>query len=69
LRYPSAQSRALGDEAEAEMAREFTTGKAQAVTPEDFNERVRRLLANKPEPLRPEPKTRNFKTGRPPQKG
>ncbi|MBE7246061.1 MAG: hypothetical protein INR63_14020 [Actinomycetospora chiangmaiensis] len=51
------------------MAREFTTGKAQAVTPEDFNERVKRLLANKPEPLKPEPKTRNFKTAKPPQKG
>ncbi|SDN02905.1 MULTISPECIES: hypothetical protein [Methylobacterium] len=50
------------------MAREFTTGKAQAVTPEDFNERVKRLLASKPEPLPPEPKTRNFKTSRPPQK-
>ncbi|GJE50706.1 hypothetical protein GOFOIKOB_3758 [Methylobacterium tardum] len=49
------------------MAREFTTGKAQAVTPEDFNERVKRLLANKPEPLPPEPKIRN-RTGRPPQK-
>ncbi|MBP1181270.1 hypothetical protein [Methylobacterium sp. PvR107] len=50
------------------MAREFTTGKAQAVTPEDFNERVKRLLANKPELLRPEPKTRNFKTNRQPPK-
>ncbi len=49
------------------MAREFTTGKAQAVTPEDFNERVKRLLANKPESVAPEPKGRN-KTGRPPQK-
>ena len=38
------------------MAREFTTGKAQAVTPEDFNERVKRLLAGKPEPLPPEPR-------------
>lgn len=53
---------------EAKMAREFTTGKAQAVTPEDFNERVKRLLANKPELLKPEPKTRNFKTSRPLQK-
>lgn len=50
------------------MAREFTTGKAQAVTPEDFNERVKRLLANKPEPFKPEPKIRNFRTGRAPQK-
>jgi hypothetical protein len=62
------QSRALGDEAEATMAREFTTGKAQAVTPEDFNERVKRLLANKPEFLKPEPKARTPKTSRPPQK-
>lgn len=50
------------------MAREFRTGKAQAVTPEDFNERVKRLLANKPEPFKPEPKIRNFRTGRAPQK-
>ncbi|MGT2489307.1 hypothetical protein ACU4GA_32145 [Methylobacterium oryzae CBMB20] len=49
------------------MAREFRTGKAQAVTPEDFNERVKRLLANKPEPFKPEPKIRNFRTGRAPQ--
>ncbi|WP_191991860.1 hypothetical protein [Methylobacterium mesophilicum] len=50
------------------MAREFSTGKAQAVTPEEFNERVKRLLDNKPKPLKPEPKTRNFRTGRAPQK-
>lgn len=50
------------------MARGFTTGKAQAVTPEDFNARVKRLLANKPEPLKAEPKTRHVKTNRPPQK-
>jgi hypothetical protein len=50
------------------VAREFPTGRAQAVTPEAFNERVKNLLANKPE-LRPaEPKTKNFKTGKPPQK-
>ena len=29
------------------MARELTTGKAQSVMPEDFNERVKRLLADK----------------------
>jgi hypothetical protein len=48
------------------MAREFTTGKAQAVTPEEFNERVKRLLADKPEFRKPEPKTKNFKTSKPP---
>jgi hypothetical protein len=58
---PSAQSRALGPEAEAEMARELTTGRAQAVAPEDFNERVKRLLADKPGPRKAEPRSRNFK--------
>ncbi|MDP4006184.1 hypothetical protein [Methylobacterium sp. NEAU K] len=47
------------------MAREFTTGKAQAVTPEDFNERVKRLLANKPDPRKAEPRARNFKANKP----
>ena len=60
--HPSAQSRALGYEAEAEMAREFTTGKAQAVTPEDFNERVKRLLADKPDPRKAEPRGKNYKS-------
>jgi hypothetical protein len=55
----------MGHEAEAEMAREFTTGKAQAVTPEDFNERVKRLLADKPDPRKAEPKGKNFKSGNP----
>jgi hypothetical protein len=51
----------LGSEAEAEMARELTTGRAQAVTPEDFNERVKRLLADKPDPRKAEQRNRNFK--------
>ncbi len=50
------------------MARDLPTGKAQAVTPEDFNERVKNLLASKPEFRPAEPKTKNFKTGTPPQK-
>ena len=45
------------------MAREFTTGKAQAVTPEDFNERGKRLLAEKPDPRKAEPKGMTFKSG------
>lgn len=59
--HPSAQSRALGHDAEAEMARDFTTGRAQPVTREDFNERVKRLLAGKPDPHKAEPRTKNFK--------
>lgn len=47
------------------MAREFTTGKAQAVTPEDFNERVKRLLAGKPVPVKAEPKGKNFRNNKP----
>ena len=31
------------------MARELTTGKAQSVMPKDFNERVERLLADRPD--------------------
>lgn len=50
---------------EAMMARELTTGKAQAVTPEDFNERVKRLLADKPEPRKAEPARKNFKSSKP----
>jgi hypothetical protein len=42
------------------MAHELTTGRAQAVTPEDFNERVKRLLADNSDPRRAGPKTRNF---------
>ncbi|WP_191991862.1 hypothetical protein [Methylobacterium mesophilicum] len=43
------------------MARELTTGKAQSVTPQDFNERVKRLLANKPDPRKAQPQSKNFK--------
>ncbi len=32
------------------MARSLPTGKAQSVSPQDFNERVKRLLADKPDP-------------------
>lgn len=63
--FPSAQYRALGDEVEAEMARDLPTGKAQGVTREDFNERVKRLLANKPDPRKAEARTKNFKTNTP----
>ncbi|WP_173009189.1 hypothetical protein [Methylobacterium sp. P1-11] len=48
------------------MARELTTGKAQAVTPEDFNARVKRLLADKPDPRKAEPRTKGFKNSKPP---
>ena len=47
------------------MARELTTGKAQAVTPEDFNARVKRLLADKPDPRKAETTRKNFKTTKP----
>jgi hypothetical protein len=47
------------------MAREFTTGKAQAVTPEDFNERVKRLLADKPEIRKAEPRGKTYKSANP----
>ncbi|VUD69634.1 hypothetical protein MET9862_00189 [Methylobacterium symbioticum] len=33
------------------MARIPNTGRAASVSPEDFNERVKRLLADKPAPL------------------
>jgi hypothetical protein len=51
----------MGHVAEAEMARELTTGKAQHVTPEDFNERMKRLFADKPDPRKAEPRNKNFK--------
>ena len=63
---PGAQFCALGREPKVEMAREFTTGKAQAVTPEDFNERVKRLLAGKPDPRKAEPRAKGFKNSKPP---
>ena len=47
------------------MARELKTGKAQSVTPEDFNERVKRLLADKPEPRKAEPRSKNYKANTP----
>ncbi len=50
------------------MAREPTTGRAQVVTTKDFNERVKRLLADKPDPRKAEPKTRGFKNSKPPAK-
>lgn len=47
------------------MAREFPTGRAHAVTPEDFNQRVKRLLADKPDPRKAEPRGKNFKANTP----
>lgn len=47
------------------MARELTTGKAQAVTPEDFNERVKRLLADKPDPRKAEPRNKTLRASKP----
>lgn len=46
------------------MARELTTAEAQAVTLEDFNERVKRLLADKPDPRKAEPRSKNFKASK-----
>jgi len=51
------------------MARDFTTGKAQPVTREDFNERVKRLLADKPDPRKAELRGKNFKGNTPFKKG
>ena len=42
------------------MAHEIMTARAQAVTPEDFNKRVKRLLDDNSDPRRAGPKTRNF---------
>ncbi len=50
---------------EAKMARALPTGKAQSVSPEDFNERVRRLLADKPDPRKAEPRTKSFRANTP----
>ena len=47
------------------MARTLITGRAQTVTTEDFNERVKRLLADKPEPRKAEPRSKNFKANTP----
>lgn len=68
-RHPSAQSRAWATKAEAKMARELTSGKAQPVSREDFNERVKRLLADKPDPRKAEVRAKNFKGSTPFVKG
>jgi len=62
-REPSAQFCALGDDAGAMMARILITGRAQTVTTEDFNERVRLLLVDKLDPVKGRVYQRNFKTG------
>lgn len=67
--HPSAQSCALGNEAEAKMARDLPTGKARSVTTEDFNERVKRLLADKPDPRKAEPRNKNTSGNTPFRKG
>jgi hypothetical protein len=45
------------------MARTLITGRAQTVTTEDFNERVRLLLVDKVYPLKARTYQKNFKTG------
>ncbi|MCJ2024365.1 MULTISPECIES: hypothetical protein [unclassified Methylobacterium] len=50
------------------MARELTTGRAQGVSTQDFNERVKRLMADKPDPRKAEVKTKGFKNSKPPVK-
>jgi len=55
----------VGFEAEAEMARDPTTGQAQAVTLKAFNERVRRLLADRPDPRKAEPARKTVKASKP----
>lgn len=45
------------------MARTLITGKAQTVSTEDFNERVRVLLIDKVYPLKGRVHQKNFKTG------
>jgi hypothetical protein len=47
------------------MTRELPTGKAQAVSTEDFNERMKRLFADKPDPRKAEPRTKNPKLNMP----
>nr|WP_128083418.1 hypothetical protein [Methylobacterium sp. B34] len=56
----------MGHVAEADMARELKTGKAQHVTAEDFNERMKRVFADKPDPRKAEPRTKGFKNSKPP---
>jgi hypothetical protein len=45
------------------MARTLITGRAQTVTTEDFNERVRLLLVDKLDPVKGRVYQKNFKTG------
>lgn len=45
------------------MARTLITGRAQTVSTEDFNERVRILLVDKIYPLKGRVYQKNFKTG------
>ncbi len=51
------------------MARDLPTGKARSVTTEDFNERVKRLLADKPDPRKAEPRNKNTSGNTPFRKG
>jgi hypothetical protein len=55
----------VGHDAEAKMARDLPTGKAQSVSVEDFNERMKRLFADKPDPRKAEPRTKNSKGNTP----
>lgn len=50
------------------MAREMTTGRAQGVSTKDFNERVKRLLADKPDPRKAEVRVKGFKNSKAPEK-
>jgi hypothetical protein len=45
------------------MARTLITGRAQTVTTEDFNERVRILMLDKLDPVKGRIYQRNFKAG------
>ena len=45
------------------MARILITGRAQTVTTEDFNDRVRLLLVDKLDPVKGRIYQKNFKTG------
>ena len=45
------------------MARTLITGRAQTVTTEDFNERVRALLIDKLDPVKGRIYQKNFKSG------
>lgn len=41
------------------MARTLNTGRATSVSTDDFNERVKRLLADKPDPSRADDRRKN----------